>query len=131
MFDHFTQLLRTAKIPGQDRMMIGQTQHKALLLRYAIFISFVQLLCQSEQYDRPLTWEWHLRKLHLVHSKGQLISKRLFGIPIYSEKRTKKYNLTTMISQVDLFSFLFWKNLKTPKRHFEINWPLNHTHNLN
>ena len=43
------------KIPGQDRMMIGQTQHKALLLRYAIFISFVQLLCQTEQYDRPLT----------------------------------------------------------------------------
>ena len=29
-----------------------------------------------------------------------------------------------MIPQVDLFSFVFWKNLKTPKRHFEINWPL-------
>ena len=25
---------------------------------------------------------------------------------------------------VDLFSFVFWKNLKIPKRHFEINWPL-------
>ena len=23
-----------------------------------------------------------------------------------------------------LFSFVFWKKLKTPKRHFEINWPL-------
>ena len=30
--------------------------------------------------------------------------------------------------QVDLFSFVFWKNLKTPKRHFEINWPLKQTH---
>ena len=29
-----------------------------------------------------------------------------------------------MIPQVDLFSFVFWKNLKIPKRHFEINWPL-------
>ena len=29
-----------------------------------------------------------------------------------------------MIPQVDLFSFVLWKNLKTPKRHFEINWPL-------
>ena len=29
-----------------------------------------------------------------------------------------------MIPQVDLFSFVVWKKLKTPKRHFEINWPL-------
>ena len=25
---------------------------------------------------------------------------------------------------IDLFSFVFWKKVKTPKRHFEINWPL-------
>ena len=24
----------------------------------------------------------------------------------------------------DSFTFVFWKKLKTPKRHFEINWPL-------
>ena len=53
--------------------------------------------------------------------KGQLISKGLFGILNSSKKRTKKFDLTTMIPQVDLFSFVFWKNLKTPKRHFEIN----------
>ena len=29
-----------------------------------------------------------------------------------------------MIPQFDLFSFVFWRKLKTPKRHFEINWPL-------
>ena len=54
-------------------------------------------------------------------SKGQLISKGLFGILNSSKKRMKKFNSTTMIPQVDLFSFVFWKNLKTPKRHFEIN----------
>ena len=27
--------------------------------------------------------------------------------------------------KVNLFSFVFWKKLKTPKSHFEINWPLN------
>ena len=52
--------------------------------------------------------------------KGQLISKGLFDIINSSKKRTKKFDLT-MIPQVDLFSFVFWKNLKTPKRHFEIN----------
>ena len=35
-----------------------------------------------------------------------------------------EFDFTTMIPQVDLFSFVFWKKLKTPKRHFEINWPL-------
>ena len=52
--------------------------------------------------------------------KGQLISKRLFGIINSSRKRTKQFNLT----MIDLFSYVFWKNLKTPKRHFEIHWPL-------
>ena len=63
--------------------------------------------------------------LDTYHFKGQLISKGLFAILNSSKKRTKTFDLTTMISQVDMFSFVFRKNLKTrPKRHFEINWPL-------
>ena len=54
-------------------------------------------------------------------TKGQLISKGLFGILNCPKKRTKKFEFTTMIPQVDLFSFVFWEKLKTPKRHFEIN----------
>jgi hypothetical protein len=61
--------------------------------------------------------------------KGQLISKGLFGILNSSKKWTKKFDLTTMIPQVDLFSSVFWKNLKTPKRHFDINWPLKEVRN--
>ena len=53
-------------------------------------------------------------------TKGQLISKGLFGILNSSKKGTKKFDFTTMIPQVDLFLFI-WKKLKTPKRHFEIN----------
>ena len=30
----------------------------------------------------------------------------------------------TTLLLVDLFSFVFWKKVKTPKRHFKINWPL-------
>ena len=52
--------------------------------------------------------------------KGQTKSKRFFQADVSS----KKFYFTTMKSQVDLFSFLFWRKLKTPKRHFEINWPL-------
>ena len=54
-------------------------------------------------------------------TKGQLISKGLFGILNSPKKRTKNFDFTTMIPQVDLFSFVFWEKLKTPKRHFEIN----------
>ena len=57
-----------------------------------------------------------------LDGKGQLISKGLFGILNSSKKQTKKFDfITGMIPQVDLFSFVFWKILKTPKRHFKIN----------
>ena len=41
------------------------------------------------------------------------------SIPPKNEQ--KKIDFTTMIPQVDLFSFVFWRKLKTSKRHFEIN----------
>ena len=43
---------------------------------------------------------------------------------ISSKKWTKEFYFTTMIPQVDLFSFVFWRKYKTPKNHFEITWPL-------
>ena len=36
--------------------------------------------------------------------------------------KNERTNLTLLL--VDLFAFVFWKKVKTPKRHFEINWPL-------
>ena len=36
------------------------------------------------------------------------------------QKETNEFDFTTMLPQVDLFSFGFWRKLKTPKRHFEI-----------
>ena len=41
-----------------------------------------------------------------------------------SKKRMKKFDFTTMIPQVDLFSFVFWRKSMTPKNRYEINWPL-------
>ena len=59
-----------------------------------------------------------------ISTKGQLISKCLFGIFNSPKKRTNKFDFTTLVPQVELFSFIFWENWKTPKRHFEINWHL-------
>ena len=42
----------------------------------------------------------------------------------FQKKWTNKFEFTTMLPQVDLFFFVFWKNLKIPRRHFEINWLL-------
>ena len=56
-----------------------------------------------------------------MQDKGQLISKELFDILKSSKKPRKIFDLTTIIPQLDLFSFVFWKNLKTPNRHFEID----------
>ena len=60
----------------------------------------------------------------LQGAKGQTKSKWFFQADVSSKKQTNEFDFTTMIPQVDLFSFVFWKKLKPPKRHFEINWPL-------
>ena len=51
-------------------------------------------------------------------AKGQLISKGLFGILNSSKNRTQKFDLTTMIPQVDLFSFVFLKDFEDTKKTF-------------
>ena len=48
-------------------------------------------------------------------AKGHLISKCLFGVFNFSKKQTKKFDFTTIVSQVELFSFIFWKNSKIQK----------------
>ena len=59
-----------------------------------------------------------------IGAKGQKNSKWIFQADVSSKKRMNEFYFTTMKPQVDLFSFFFWRKLKTPKRHFEINWPL-------
>ena len=48
-------------------------------------------------------------------TKGHLISKSVFGIFNFSKKRPKKINLSTMLPQVEFFSFVFWKNWRHQK----------------
>ena len=57
-------------------------------------------------------------------AKGQLISKYLFGIFNSPKKQTKKFDFTTMVPQVELFSFVFWENWRHLKRHFKIKWQI-------
>ena len=53
-------------------------------------------------------------------TKGQLISKTNCQAVNSSKKQTNEFVFTGM----NVFTFVFWKKLKTPKRHFEITWPL-------
>ena len=58
------------------------------------------------------------------NAKGQIISKEFLVSSISSKKRTKEFDFTNMIPQVDLFLLVFWRISKTPKNHFEIIWSL-------
>ena len=96
----------------------------------ARFSPYIPQLCESISYFHVhlrfylwaciftsyVLWSWRLHKSYSMYI-GQLISKGLFGILNSYKKRKKKFDLTTMILQVDLFSFIFG-------RHFEMNWPL-------
>ena len=56
---------------------------------------------------------WGFQAIYLqteLNFKGQLISKCLFGIFNFAKKRMKKFNLTNMVPQINLFLFVFWKN---------------------
>ena len=56
-------------------------------------------------------------------TKGQLISKCLFGVFDSPKIRTKTIWLEVpQYSKVDFLKLLFGR-LKIPERHFEINWP--------
>ena len=93
----------------------------------AIKTSHLVILISIPQSTTPLLF--HYQKMYIltnIQTKGQLISKCLFGIFNSPKKRTKKLDFTTYyleyLKQNCFRSFL--AELKTPKRHFEINWPL-------
>jgi hypothetical protein len=69
-------------------------------------------------------WEGHtiwrnlppsLTLLSYFTTKGQLILKCLFDFFNSPEKWTKKFDFTTMVPQVELFSFIFWENWRHQK----------------
>ena len=58
-------------------------------------------------------------KLNLsVHYKGQIILKGFLMSLISSKKRTKEFDFTTMIPQVDLFLFGFFEETEDSKKIF-------------
>ena len=56
------------------------------------------------------------QKMIRAEFKGQLISKANFQAANSSKKRRNEFVLLLC----DVFSFVFWKKLKTPKKPFEI-----------
>ena len=50
--------------------------------------------------------------------KGQIISKANYGILNSSKKRTNKFDFTTVISQVNLFLFVFLEEIEDTKETF-------------
>ena len=62
--------------------------------------------------------------------KGQTKSEWFFQSDDSSKKWMNEFDFTAMIPQVNLCSFVFWKKSKTPKNHFEINWPLEGTSSM-
>ena len=60
----------------------------------------------------------------VISTKGQLISKCLFGIFNSPKKTNEKIPLYYYGTSSRIIFVSFLGELKTPKRHFKINWPL-------
>ena len=83
-----------------------------------------QCNCMTVWRKQILCGHFHFVRLARSDAKGQLISKCLFGV-FNSPKKTNENNLTwgTIVVKSNFFVH-FLGELKIPKRHFEINWPL-------
>ena len=89
------------------------TLHKCIFKKFGVFL------------ETPLSqWVDIIFSLFIFPTKGQLISKFLFGV-FNSPKQMNENNSTwgTIVVKSD-FYVRFLRELKIPKRHFEINWPL-------
>ena len=62
-----------------------------------------------------LTTDQKCSLIFFIPPKGQLISKGVLMSLISSKKRMKEFDFTTMIPQIDLFSFVFCRTSKTSK----------------
>ena len=85
---------------------------------FFILLGWFQLLMNPKIF-RMLTRLTNMQ-FSLASSKGQLISKANFQAVNSSKKRSNN----SFLLLCDVFSFNFWKKLKSTKRHFEIKWPL-------
>ena len=89
---------------------------------FALTGSYIQSVVGMHSWNENMisnlfcTWTTFFLLCQNLITKGQLISKGLFGILNSSKKWTKEFDLTsTMIPPVDLFSFVFgriWRHQK-------------------
>ena len=98
---------------GQCVLILEGVQAWRLLVIFWIWRFFVDF---SLKYHRNVNIK-KCDKSGCTPSKGQLISKCLFGI-FKSPKKNEWKNSTllhTMVPQVELFSFVFWENCRHKK----------------
>ena len=77
-----------------------------------------RLLVGISTMHRDAFYQFLFRWIYYCHSRGQLISKCLFGV-----SNSPKTNLKTQIFAQKFF-VCFLGELKKPKCPFEINWPV-------
>ena len=66
-------------------------------------------------------WNWAFLNWSLELSLKVRKSQNDFFKLTFPPKNERTYSILLLW---DLFLFVFWRKFKTPKRHFEINWPL-------
>ena len=100
-----------------SRKNIEYTERNSILLLWSRWVTQTVMFTKGQEILKRDVWSWSTH----VWSKGQLISKCLFGIFNSPKKRPKNFDFTTIVLKVELFSFVFWENWRHQKRHFEIN----------
>ena len=98
--------------PGGNRSLNATGSEFVLKIGFDLGLSlnFFSVLFDLFLLRRASSASVNLALFLCPRGKGQLISKCLFGVFNSPKKRTKKFDFTTIVPQVEMFSFVFWEN---------------------
>ena len=93
------------------------------LFDFQLLILSYDTLCYQTFLDiyAPLFLHSSIFRFSCMYSKGSLILKWFFWVINFLQKTNKRIQLYNYDTSSRLVFVVFWKKLKTPKRHFEIN----------
>ena len=109
----------SSKIKDLYTFFILQNLRSKVRYKRVFFEGIIELQGESRHEKKIYVMKWYNLE---SQPESQLITKCPFGV-FNSSKKTNEKNLTysTTIPYVKLFSFVFWKELKTPKNISKIN----------
>ena len=117
-------LMAVATVPPQREAAVAVWKSRITSFKPSNFSQVVISLASTTHkgaFWQELVW-WQWVNHEFLDGQIQCTGGAWAINPLWILPKTEWVNSSLLLYA--MFLFIFWKKLKTPKRHFEINWPL-------